>query len=72
MARPDRLIRQYLRDRFVITTKSGETWSAILLDADQNTLILADVEAVAPDGSATKADGQVFLPRADVAYMQRT
>lgn len=72
MARADRLVRQYLRDRFVITTKSGVTWSALLLDVDQTSLLLGDVEQIATDGTATKADGQVFLPRADVAYMQRT
>lgn len=72
MARPDRIVRTHLRSRFVITTKDDKTWNAVLLDADATTLVLADVEALAPDGSATKADGHIYLPRVDVAYMQRT
>lgn len=70
MARPDRIIRTHLRQRFVITDKTGQTWRGVLLDADPTTLVLADAEAIAHDGSATKADGTIYLPRSDVAYMQ--
>lgn len=69
--RPDRILKSYRRDKFLITTKPGQTWSAVVMDVDERTLFLLDAEAVAPDGTRTKADGQVFLPRADVAYMQR-
>lgn len=71
MARPDRLLRTYLRDRFLVTTKAGQTWDGIVLDVDDRTLILADASLLGADQSRTKADGQVFVPRADVAYMQR-
>lgn len=69
--RPDRILKSYIRQTFLITTHSGQTWSAVVMDADERTLSLLDVEVVAPDGTRTKADGQVFLPRADVRYMQR-
>lgn len=70
MARPDRVVRTHLRQRFLVTTKSGQAWSGLLVDADATTVLLANVQSLAPDGTATDADGQVFLPRADVAYMQ--
>jgi hypothetical protein len=70
--RPDRVVRQHLRTKFLITTKAGMTWEAILMDADQTSLMLFDAVAIGPDGSRTKADGQVFLPRGDVAYMQKS
>lgn len=69
--RPDRILKSYIRQSFLITTFSGQTWSAVVMDADERTLSLLDAELVSTDGSRTKADGQVFLPRADVAYMQR-
>lgn len=72
MARPDRIVRPYLRTRFLITTKQNQTWDAVLMDIDERSLSLADTELVHADGTRTKADGQVFLPRVDVAYMQRT
>jgi hypothetical protein len=71
MMRPDRIVQQQLRTRFIITMKSGQTWSALLISADRNTLHLAEASAITPGGDATPADGQIFLPRADVAYMQR-
>ena len=69
--RPDRIVRRQLSTRFVITMKSGQTWDALLIEADRLTLSLADVSSISSDGSRTRADGQVFLPRLDVAYMQR-
>lgn len=50
--------------------KSEQTWAGVLLEADDLTYRLADAGVVNPDQSITKADGQVFLPRNDVAYMQ--
>lgn len=70
MARADRVLRRHLRVRHLITTKSGQTWSAVVMDVDERTISLVDTEAVESDGTRTRADGTVFLPRADVAYMQ--
>jgi hypothetical protein len=72
MARADRVVKQYLRTRFGVTMKSGQTWSGVLLEVDGLTLRLSQARLVNPDGTETEADGYVFLPRADVAYMQRT
>jgi hypothetical protein len=72
MARADRVVKQYLRTRFTITSKAGQTWSGVLLEIDGHTLRLSEVRLINPDGTETSADGHVFLPRGDVAYMQRT
>lgn len=71
MPRSDRLVKRYLRSRFLITTPN-QTWDAVLMEVDDRSLLLVDAELVSADGTRTKADGQVFVPRADVAYMQRT
>lgn len=70
--RSDRVLRKYLRTRFLVTTKSGQTWDGLVVEVDDRIICLADVESVSPSGDRTTAVGQVFIPRADVAYMQRT
>lgn len=70
MARRDRLVRQYLRTRFGVTMKSGQTWSGVMLDVDDRTLELTSAHLVNSDGTETPADGHIYLPRDDVAYMQ--
>jgi hypothetical protein len=68
--RADRVVKQYLRTRFGVTMKSGATWTGVLVEADDRTLRLTEARLVNPDGSETAADGSVFLPRSDVAYLQ--
>lgn len=70
--RADRVVKQYLRTKFLITCKSGQTWRGVLLEVDDRTLRLSEAVLIASDGTETQADGNIFLPRADVAYMQRT
>lgn len=69
--RRDRVIRSLLRTRFLVTMKSGQTWAGDLVDVDARTLMLTRVETVTHEGDAVPADGTVYLPRADVSYMQR-
>jgi small nuclear ribonucleoprotein (snRNP)-like protein len=69
--RADRIVRRLLRTEFVVTMKSGQTWQGVLTEADEHSLALMAVSEIALDGTRTPADGQVFLPRRDVAYMQR-
>lgn len=68
--RRDRIVRVHLRDRFLVTLTSGDAVEGILIDADDKTLILADALHV-DARSRVSVDGQVFIPRAQVAYMQR-
>ncbi|WP_460406564.1 hypothetical protein [Actinophytocola sediminis] len=67
----DRLIRQALRERFVITLHSGEAVEGLLWAVDDHTVILADAASLSPLGQRTPIDGWVYLPRTGVAYLQR-
>jgi len=66
----DRLVRQSLRERFVVTMTTGETFDGLLFEVDDKTVHLVDAHAL--DGATRVAvDGALFLPRDRVAYMQR-
>jgi len=65
----DKLVRDALRDRFVVTMKDGGTFDGLLDDVDDRTICLR--EATVLSSARTPIDGRVLLNRADVAYMQR-
>ena len=69
---PDRILRGLLRVRFLVTTHGGSTWDGLLMEVDERTIVLRDVKVIGTDGTETAADGEVLIPRSDVAYMQRT
>ena len=70
MFRRDRLMRQALRERFILTLASGETFDGLLVDVDDKTFRL--VNAFAIDGAGrVSIDGDLFIPRTDVLYLQR-
>ena len=68
--RRDRLIRQALRERFVVTLQGGESFEGLLLEADEKTLHLVEAHALAGKTSVP-VDGALFLPRAQVLYLQK-
>ena len=68
--RKDRLLRGLLRDRFVVTLRDGASFDGLLVDADEKTVRLVD--AFALDGTKrVKVDGELFIPRAEITYLQR-
>ena len=70
MARTDRLLRGLLRERFVVTLRNGAAFDGLLMDADDKTIRLADASGI--DGrNRVKVDGEMFLPRTEVVYMQK-
>ncbi len=70
MARTDRLVRGVLRERFVLTLRSGEAFDGLLVDADAKTFRLVSAWAVSGKNRVS-VDGELFLPRDQVAYMQK-
>lgn len=74
MARRDRLVRQTLRCRYVVTLKSGATFDGVLFDADESSLVMVGAESLALSGRGetvrTRVDGHLVLFRAEVDYMQ--
>lgn len=71
MAHPDRLIRKALRTRYLITLTSGDAFDGILLEADERHYVLVDAEQILPDRSRVKVDGELWLPRLNVDYLQK-
>lgn len=66
----DRLLKQLLRERFVVTLVSGETFDGLLDRWDEATIELLDVAAVS-ETTRVHVDGRIYLPRINIAYMQR-
>lgn len=66
----DRLIQKSVRDRFVVTLADGGSFSGLLLDADPTTAVFADVRLITEQGEQP-AQGQVYIERLNIAYMQR-
>ena len=57
-------------DRYVVTLVSGETFEGLLSSADGGVLRFVDAYAL-DDKSRIKVDGELFLDRVNVAYMQK-
>lgn len=47
-----------------------KTWAGVVMEADDRTVVLREVEAVQKDGTRVRADGEVLLPRDQISYMQ--
>lgn len=60
-----------LRERFIVTTLDGETFTGLLTDVDSRTVVLVDAGVMREAGSVTPVDGEVVLARDAIAYMQK-
>lgn len=69
--RRDRLLKKLFRERFVITLKSGETFDGLLDEVDDRMVSFVDANAVT-ERSRLSIDGSLYLPRDQIAYLQRT
>lgn len=65
------LLADRLRERYVVTLSSGETFDGLLVDVDERTVVMQDTSALYADGRKVPVDGDVILQRATVAYLQR-
>lgn len=70
MGSRDKLIRRNLLQRFVVTLKGGETFDGLLAEVDEKTLRMVNASAIGKN-SRIGVDGELFIPRTDVAYMQK-
>lgn len=68
----DRLVRRRLRQKVVVTLKSGEAFKGVLRDVDARTFLLVGAEqAVRGNGQLVPVDGELIISREDIDYMQR-
>jgi small nuclear ribonucleoprotein (snRNP)-like protein len=69
--RRDRLLKRFLRERFVVTLKTGETFDGLLDEWDEHNLLFLDAYAVT-EKSRVGLDGSgLWVQRENVAYLQR-
>lgn len=73
MTRSSKILRSRLRERFLVTTKDGATFSGLLYSEDHRCLVLHDAEAIGTGENKTNLpiDGEIIILLADVAYLQR-
>jgi len=70
MGRRDKLIRQHLRERFVVTLRDGASFDGLLVEADEKTFRFVDAWAL--DGKNRQSvDGELFIPRDEALYLQK-
>ena len=68
-----RVLSSRLRERFVVTTKSGESFVGVLYSHDKTALVLVQASAVGvnEDKSDLPLDGELIVLLADVSFLQR-
>jgi len=74
LVRPrDRLLRERLCDKVVVTLKTGPSFSGVLFKVDDRTVILRDTQALEAglNGDHVAVDGELVLSRTDIDYLQR-
>lgn len=66
------LLVQRCRSRVVVTLKTGEAFSGVLVETDHQALALRDAQAlgVGEDRSHVTVDGEVVVLRPDVLFIQ--
>jgi len=61
-----------MRKTVIVTLKSGMAFRGVLFDADPETIVLRNAEAVeAGTDLPVKVDGEVLIDRSQVEFMQR-
>lgn len=68
----DRLVRHRVREKVIVTMKSGEAFMGVLVDADGRSFILRDAKALTDASDRpVSVDGELVLDRTHIDYMQR-
>lgn len=67
------VLRQRLRERLLVTMKSGETFDGVLWQEDRRAWVLRNAQALntGRGGTTVPLDGEVILLVADIAFAQR-
>lgn len=69
--RRDRLLKERLMDRFVVTLDSGQTFEGLLAAVDENTVRLVDAGVVGLGTQRTPVDGELYLERSRISFLQK-
>lgn len=68
-----RVITSRLRERVIVTTKTGEAFAGILYSHDDKALVLRETQALGAGERSTDLplDGELIVLLPDVAYIQK-
>ena len=64
-------LRRRRHDLVAVTTKAGDTYRGVLWSADRRIVVLRNVEQLMAEGARLGVDGELLIPSAEIAYMQR-
>jgi small nuclear ribonucleoprotein (snRNP)-like protein len=67
----DRIVTDHLREKYVVTLKSGETFDGVLTEADGRSVVLVQARSLSSDQNPVLIDGSLVLARGDIRYLQR-
>lgn len=69
----DRLMRERLCDRVVVTLKTGSSFAGVLFKIDDKVVVLRETQALGagPNGANLIVDGELLLARTDIDFLQR-
>jgi small nuclear ribonucleoprotein (snRNP)-like protein len=67
-----RVLRNRLKRRVLVSTKSGDAFRGIWFDGDNQAIVLRDAEHIQPatERQFVPADGEIVILVAEIAYMQ--
>lgn len=70
---PPSTVDRLTRERFVVTLKSGASFSGVLVEDDGRVWLLRETQALGAgdNGTPLPVDGELLLFVADIAYAQR-
>lgn len=68
-----RVLSSRLRERVIVTTKTGDSFAGILFSHDSKAIVLRSSEALGAGDRGTNLplDGELIVLLPDVAYIQR-
>lgn len=68
-----RVITSRLRERVIVTTKTGDAFAGVLYSHDDKALVLRETQALGAGERSTDLplDGELIVLLPDVAYIQR-
>lgn len=67
--RSERALQSRMRQRVIVTTKTGESFSGVMFERDALMLVLRDAVHLQPNAQVP-VDGELLVPWAEVAYVQ--
>lgn len=68
-----RVLAARLRERVIVTTKTGDSFAGVLFSHDTKAIVLRETEALGAGERRTNVvlDGELIVLLPDVAYIQR-